>query len=172
MPNAIYILENNQKVGPLTEGQLGEMVQSGRVRRETLCWFEGLDNWRSMGETLPHILAPVSAPAPIAVPAAATSFEVITGAVYHMPRITLSNAEVIIEAGAMHYMLGSIQMEAELPSADSSNRPLRRNAQYGPATGGRVKYFSSLHSPNAPSWNSRERNGSWTRGHSSPAIRM
>lgn len=116
MPNAIYILENNQKVGPLTEGQLGEMVQSGRVRRETLCWFEGLDNWRSMGETLPHILAPVSAPAPIAVPAAATSFEVITGAVYHMPRITLSNAEVIIEAGAMHYMLGSIQMEAELPS--------------------------------------------------------
>jgi uncharacterized protein (AIM24 family) len=117
MPNVIYVYENNQKVGPLTEAQLGQMVQAGRVRSETLCWFEGLDNWKSMGETLPHMLAPVSAPAPMApLTAAATKFEVIAGAVYRMPRITLSNAEVVIEAGAMHYMLGSIQMEAALPS--------------------------------------------------------
>lgn len=117
MPNVIYILENNQKIGPLTELQIGEMVQSGRVRRETLCWFEGLDNWQPTGQVLPHILAPMPAPAPFAPPmAAATSFEVIKGSVYHMPKITLSNAEVVIEAGAMHYMLGSIQMEAELPS--------------------------------------------------------
>jgi uncharacterized protein (AIM24 family) len=117
MPNVIYVYENNQKVGPLTEAQLGQMVQTGRVQRETLCWFEGLDNWKSMGEVLPHMLASTSAPAPMTPPmSAATKFEVITETVYRMPRITLSNAEVVVEAGAMHYMLGSIQMEAALPS--------------------------------------------------------
>jgi uncharacterized protein (AIM24 family) len=117
MPNGIYIFENNQKIGPLTEAQLGPMAQAGRVRRETLCWFEGLDNWKPIGEVLPHVLAPLSAPTPVAPPqSAATSFEVITGAVYRMPRITLSNAEVVLEAGAMHYMRGAIQMEAALPS--------------------------------------------------------
>jgi uncharacterized protein (AIM24 family) len=120
MPNAIYLFENNQKIGPMTEAQLGEMVQSGRVRRETLCWYEGLDNWRPMAEALPHMIAPVAPPRPMAAPApAATTFEVISGEVYRMPRITLSNAEVVVESGAMHYMLGSIQMEAEMPSVGS-----------------------------------------------------
>jgi uncharacterized protein (TIGR00266 family) len=117
MPNMIYILENDQRTGPLTEMQVWEMYQSGRLRKDTLCWFEGLDQWRSAGELFPQYFA--AAPPPQAMPAAApsmTSFEVIKGEVYNMPKITLSNAEVTVESGAMHYMFGSIQIDAELPS--------------------------------------------------------
>jgi uncharacterized protein (TIGR00266 family) len=117
MPNAIYVVENDQRVGPLTEAHLGEMFRSGRLRRETLCWYEGLDQWRPVGDAFPQLF--VSAPPPMAIPAAGpsvTNFEVIKGEVYSMPRIVLSNAEVVVESGALHYMLGSIQMEAELPS--------------------------------------------------------
>jgi uncharacterized protein (AIM24 family) len=117
MPNAVYILENNQKLGPLSEPQVGEMVQTGRIRRETLCWYEGLDNWHPFGEVFPQMFAAAPPPRPMQAAApAATSFEIIKGEVYSMPRIVLSNAEVTVEAGAMHYMLGSIQMEAEMPS--------------------------------------------------------
>jgi len=120
MPNAVYVIENDQRIGPLTEAQLGEMVQSGRVRRETLCWYEGLDNWRPFGDAFPQMFAPAPPPQPMpAATPSVTSFEVIKGEVYSMPRILLSNAEVVVEAGAMHYMLGAIQMEAELPSVGS-----------------------------------------------------
>jgi uncharacterized protein (AIM24 family) len=33
-----------------------------------------------------------------------------------MPKITLNNAEVILEAGLLHYMIGNITIEAQLPS--------------------------------------------------------
>lgn len=117
MPNTIYIFENNQRAGPLSEAQLWEMIQSGRLRRDTLCWHEGLDQWRPVGELFPQLFA--VAPPPPAMSAAApsvTTFEVIKGEVYKMPRIALSNAEVVVESGALHYMFGSIQMDAELPS--------------------------------------------------------
>jgi uncharacterized protein (AIM24 family) len=120
MPNAIYILENDQNLGPLSELQVAEMIQTGRIRSDTLCWQEGLENWHPFGEVFPQMFAPPPAALPMQAAATAfTSFEIIKGEVYSMPRIVLSNAEVKVEAGAMHYMLGSIRMEAELPSVGS-----------------------------------------------------
>jgi predicted Zn finger-like uncharacterized protein len=37
-------------VGPMTRDELGRKVESGAVTAESLCWREGMDDWRPMGE--------------------------------------------------------------------------------------------------------------------------
>ena len=46
----------------------------------------------------------------------ATRFEVVVSDIYRMPKITLDDAAVVLEAGALHYMLGNIAVEAQAPS--------------------------------------------------------
>lgn len=42
--------------------------------------------------------------------------EVIDTEYYKLPKVTISNGEVVLEAGALHYMRGAITMESALPS--------------------------------------------------------
>jgi uncharacterized protein (AIM24 family) len=45
-----------------------------------------------------------------------TRFEVVVSDFHRMPKITLDDDAVVLEAGALHYMLGSIAVEAPGPS--------------------------------------------------------
>ncbi|RPJ54872.1 MAG: DUF4339 domain-containing protein [Acidobacteria bacterium] len=128
MPDQIYINENGQQTGPLAEQQVRELLQQGRISPAAFCWYEGLAAWQPVTQALPGLLA-VSTPA--AVPAAGAvvqpvpqpavsggtaEFEIIKSDMYQMPKITITNAEVVLESGALHYMLGNITIDSQLPS--------------------------------------------------------
>jgi len=42
--------------------------------------------------------------------------EILRTELYQMPKLVLDNAEVVVEAGAMHYMRGAITLDAKAPS--------------------------------------------------------
>ncbi len=128
MPDQIYINENGQQKGPLTEQQVRELLQQGHISPAAFCWYEGLAAWQPLPQALPGFFA---APAPVvAAPAApviqpapqpaasvgSTEFEIIKSDMYQMPKITITNAEVVLESGALHYMIGSITIDSQLPS--------------------------------------------------------
>jgi len=127
MPDQIYINENGQQNGPLSEQQVRELLQQGRISPAAFCWYEGLAAWQPLTQALPGFLA---APAPAAAPVAgaiqpapqpgasggSTEFEIIKSDMYQMPKITITNAEVVLESGALHYMLGRITIDSQLPS--------------------------------------------------------
>ncbi|MBP7867448.1 MAG: AIM24 family protein [Acidobacteria bacterium] len=61
-------------------------------------------------------------PAPYTPPK--TVFEVITKNFFRLPKITLENEEVVLESGALHYMLGNIEIESKLPSMGGAFKSL------------------------------------------------
>jgi len=48
-----YYVENGQQAGPVEETQLAELVQSGRLREDTLVWHEGMAAWQPFGTVKP-----------------------------------------------------------------------------------------------------------------------
>ena len=58
-----YYVENGQQAGPVEEFQLAELVQSGKLRGDTLVWHEGMAAWQAFsavkpgGITLPYTAA-------------------------------------------------------------------------------------------------------------------
>jgi len=137
MSDQIFVYRNNQQQGPLGEAQLREMTQTGAVNAVTPCWYEGLPQWTPLGQVFPALFvqqqpaaslpeAPVAAqpaPAPMqqqgmgmAASPGSTTFEILKNEYYRMPKITIQNEEVVLEAGALHYLIGHIQIEAQLPS--------------------------------------------------------
>jgi uncharacterized protein (AIM24 family) len=115
----LYILENNQQTGPFQEAQILGLIQQGRVNAQTLCWGEGMAAWGPIGQTFPALFAGAPASTPVAAPPSmggSTVFEVIKADLWRVPKITLQNEEVVLEAGALRYMKGNIEIEAQLPS--------------------------------------------------------
>ncbi len=55
---------------------------------------------------------------------AAATFEVLDTGYHKMARITLSNGEIQVESGAMHYMRGPIEIEAKMPSMKGIGKAL------------------------------------------------
>jgi type IV pilus assembly protein PilA len=43
---AWYYSEAGQQTGPIDDGQLEQLMQSGRIQSETLVWQEGMPNWQ------------------------------------------------------------------------------------------------------------------------------
>jgi uncharacterized protein (AIM24 family) len=50
----------------------------------------------------------------------ATTFEVIVADLYRLPKITLDDDSVVVESGALHYMVGNITLDAQGPSVGGS----------------------------------------------------
>lgn len=111
----LYLLENNQQAGPFQEAQVLGMIQQGRVNAQTMCWSEGMAAWAPLGQSFPALFAGVRATAPPPASGSAV-FEVIQADLWKMPKITLRNEEVVLEAGALRYMKGNIEIDSQLPS--------------------------------------------------------
>lgn len=134
MPNQVFIAENGHQSGPFSEEEIRTFAQQGRVTQAAYCWFEGMAAWQPIEQIFPGIFqpaapaapvpAPVPAPArpvavqPVAAPAPAgfTEFEIVKADYYQMPKITMSNSDVVLESGALHYMIGSLAIDAQMPS--------------------------------------------------------
>lgn len=128
MSQAFFVMEGQQQTGPLNWEQVSQMVTQGRLVPQTLIWREGMQGWEPMERVHPELFArsapprpqtppSVQAPPPISPQAnPQTEFTVLTKELSKIPKISLNQASVIVEAGAMHYMLGQIQIQADLPS--------------------------------------------------------
>jgi len=58
-----YYVENGQQAGPVEESQLAELVQSGKLRGDTLVWHEGMAAWQAFSTLKPaEIILPDAAP--------------------------------------------------------------------------------------------------------------
>lgn len=127
MSDQVFLFSNGQQVGPYTADQLEAMAGQRQVTPDMLCWREGLAEWTALGTAYPDLFRAAPAPAPAPVPAAAPApvsaagsgrveWEVLRKEFWIMPKVTIQNAEVILESGALHYMRGRIEIEAKLPS--------------------------------------------------------
>jgi len=60
-----YYVENGQQAGPVEEAQLGELIQSGKLRGETLVWYEGMAAWQPLSAVCPPQFAAAVGAAPV-----------------------------------------------------------------------------------------------------------
>ncbi len=118
MSDAVYLTRDGAQHGPYTREQLRQMIASGETTADSLCWYEGLAEWTRLADAIPDLApaAPATPPPVQASPAGRVQMEILRTEFYQMPKITLDNATVVIEAGAMHYMRGIINIESKLPS--------------------------------------------------------
>jgi len=124
MNQQIFLAIDGSQQGPYTLEQVVQMAAQGSVPAGTLCWHEGLAGWTPVEQVIPQPAAtpapqaapPAAVPAPAAPVAGTVRMEIIRSEFYQMPKITLENAEVVVESGAMHYMRGAITIEAKAPS--------------------------------------------------------
>jgi hypothetical protein len=58
-----HVAQNGQQLGEMSEEQIQQMLASGQLTAQDLCWREGMDGWKSVGEVIG--MAPVAA-APVA----------------------------------------------------------------------------------------------------------
>lgn len=49
-----YYAEGNQQRGPLSDAEFDEMIENGRIGRETLVWRDGMENWQSLAIVRPN----------------------------------------------------------------------------------------------------------------------
>jgi uncharacterized protein (AIM24 family) len=118
MSDAVYLTRDGAQHGPYTREQLRQMIASGETTADSLCWYEGLAEWTRLADAIPDLApaAPATPPPVQASPTGRVQMEILRTEFYQMPKITLDNATVVIEAGAMHYMRGTINIESKLPS--------------------------------------------------------
>ena len=142
MSRRLFISDGTQQTGPYDESQIQSFIQSGHILAHSLCWEEGMATWTPISQVMPHLFQAAPAPSqqdfqqtvmerpqpqaapqqPVSSGAApyagggTTSFEILDEGYYKMPKLNLSQAEVIVESGAMHYMQGEIEIEAKVPS--------------------------------------------------------
>jgi uncharacterized RDD family membrane protein YckC len=61
-----HYVEQGQQMGPVSDEQLAQLVQAGKINGETLVWREGLANWSPYREVNPAAAAPPVTVAPAA----------------------------------------------------------------------------------------------------------
>ena len=64
-----YYVENGQQAGPAEEAQLGELIQSGRLRGDTLVWHEGMAAWQPFSAVCPPQFASAVGALPVGLAA-------------------------------------------------------------------------------------------------------
>ena len=60
-----YYVENGQQAGPVEEAQLGELIQSGKLRGDTLVWHEGMGAWQPFSAVFPPEFAAAVGATPV-----------------------------------------------------------------------------------------------------------
>jgi uncharacterized protein (AIM24 family) len=144
MPDNLFLMQDNQRLGPLSQDDVTAMARSGQVTPQTPCWAAGMPEWAPLGQVMPALFAAAPPPPsrPIPPPPAARAsapqpvqpqqafqpqvqvpvqtggaiFDVVKLGMYQMPKISIRSDEVVLEAGALHYMVGQIEIESALPS--------------------------------------------------------
>ncbi|RLE26017.1 MAG: hypothetical protein DRJ65_06465 [Acidobacteria bacterium] len=122
MSDAVFIAQNEQQEGPYSKDQLRELLASGKVTTSTLCWYAGLSEWGEIQNIFPDLQPAAVPPALASVPPSTqtqggrVTMEILKTEFYTMPKICIENAEVVIEAGAMHYMQGTIEIDSKMRS--------------------------------------------------------
>ncbi len=58
-----YFAENGQSVGPMSEGQLHQSIESRRVTTTTMVWSAALGSWQAAGQ-VPQLVAAFGPPSP------------------------------------------------------------------------------------------------------------
>jgi uncharacterized protein (TIGR00266 family) len=121
-----YMAIGGQQVGPVTEQDVVNAIESGSVEGETLVFVAGMQSWtplRDVPKFQPHLLASggsaAAPPAPAYAAAGAatsrTAHEIdyaIQGGDLQFVEVELDPGEsVVAEAGALMYMTGGIQMQ-------------------------------------------------------------
>ena len=59
-----YYVENGQQAGPVEDTEFPQLIQSGKLRAETLVWREGMANWEPASAACPEQFKPTTSPAP------------------------------------------------------------------------------------------------------------
>ncbi len=64
-----YYAVGDERVGPVSESDIRDLIEAGTISPDTLVWNSGLSDWTAVGEV--EIFSIVSAPAPVPAPASA-----------------------------------------------------------------------------------------------------
>jgi hypothetical protein len=58
-----HVAQNGQQLGELSEEQIQQMLASGQLTSQDLCWREGMEGWKSVGEVFAAQAEPTAAAA-------------------------------------------------------------------------------------------------------------
>jgi hypothetical protein len=58
-----HVAQNGQQLGELSEEQIQQMLASGQLTSQDLCWREGMEGWKSVGEVFAAQVEPTAAAA-------------------------------------------------------------------------------------------------------------
>ena len=58
-----YYLQGNEQQGPVSDGDLNQLVQQGAITESTLVWRQGMDQWQPLGQAVGATAVVVEAPA-------------------------------------------------------------------------------------------------------------
>ena len=73
-----HYVEQGQQVGPVTDEQLQQLIQSGRITADTLVWHEGLPDWISYQQATAQTAPPPAQPSnPAAIGSVPSGSEVV-----------------------------------------------------------------------------------------------
>jgi len=62
----LYVILDGEQMGPLSEQQVLEMLQEGRLQRDTSAWKEGLADWKRLDQIL-SLSQPLTTPTPVQI---------------------------------------------------------------------------------------------------------
>ena len=125
-----YMAVGGQQVGPVTEEEIVNNIQSGSVDHQTLVFISGMDGWTPL-KNVPRFqghLPPLAPAAPPPVPASARRSDIIDyrieGEDLQFVEVELDPGEACVaEAGAMMYMTAGIQMDTIFGDGSGQQKP-------------------------------------------------
>jgi len=117
MSDTLYVvLGQEQKAVSLED--VTNYINSGHINGNTLAWRNGMAEWKPLQEVHPELFSAVNVAPPVAPVngLSPATYEVVKKGYLNMPKISINNTEVTLESGVMHYMRGSIEIDAKIPS--------------------------------------------------------
>ncbi len=130
----IFLLINNQKYGPYNETQIEKWIEDGRVNKNTMCWYSGLNEWEQLGDVFPQYFQTVEPPPPPDPKANSEAQKGAKGCCFGCLIAFLIVLTILIISGYLIYKYGKTyyyQFEKEYRyNSLNLNTPYRKNCNF------------------------------------------
>ncbi len=58
----LYAVVDRQRIGPINEAKISELIVCGKINKDTLTWKTGMENWEPAGKTVPFLFPALPPP--------------------------------------------------------------------------------------------------------------
>ena len=118
----IYILRDNQQVGPFTEAEIQAQLAAGTITPATMVWWEGMAEWKALAETSLALATPPVVARTIPVPPPATTIPLSGG-----PQTTSGLAITSLVTGILGFLCSIILAPTAIITGHIARSQIKKN---------------------------------------------